>query len=101
MLPVHYKPRKISGVDKTDSKVAIVGRVVERGENSFVIEDDTGKTEIFFDSATASSVDKGKLVRVYCSVVDGRLSADIIQSMQGLDEKLFKKVEELYNKAGV
>lgn len=96
-MPERYIPRKISEISKTDSRVAVIGTVVENRENSFVLKD--GDTEVEIESD--KQIEKNKLVRVFCSVVDGKLKADIVQSLNGLDLNLFKKVEELYNKSGV
>ena len=94
---INYKPRKISEVAKNDSRVSVIGKVIEVGNNSFVLEDETKRSEVFSDMP----VEKDKLVRVYCSVVEGQLKADVVQDLTGFDFNLFKKVEELYNKAGV
>jgi len=94
---MNYKRKLISQVTKEDSRVAVIGKVLEIGNNSFVLQDDTGTTEVFSDIPA----EKDKLVRVYCSVIEGQLKADVIQDLTGFDLNLFKKVEELYNKAGV
>ena len=94
---MNYKPKRISQVTKEDSRVSVIGKVLEVGENSFVLQDDSSATEVFSDI----HAEKDKLVRVYCSVIEGQLKADVMQDLTGLDLSLFKKVEELYNKAGV
>lgn len=94
---MNYKPKRISQVTKEDSRVSVIGKVLEVGENSFVLQDDSSVAEVFSDIAA----EKDKLIRVYCSVIEGQLKADVIQDLTGFDLNLFKKVEELYNKAGV
>ena len=94
---LHYKPRKISGIEKTDSRVAVVGKVVDRTEKSFVLDDGGARAEILFEGVA----EKNKIVRVFCSIVDGKLKADITQSLNGFDLNLFNKVEELYSRAGL
>lgn len=93
----HYKPKKIAHITKTDSKIAIVGKVLDLGDNSFTIGDETGKMEIVSDNP----IEKDSLIRTFCSRVENQLVADVIQDLKGLDLNLFKKVEELYIKAGV
>ncbi len=93
----HYIPRKISEIGESDTKVVFVGTISDVKENGFVLKDDNGETEIEF----VGSPEKNKMVRVFCSVSEGKLKADIIQDMDKMDMTLFKKVEELYNKAGV
>ena len=98
MFGLYYRPRGISEINKkTDGKVAVVGKVVESRENSFVIEDGIAKVEIVFEG----KVEKNKTVRVFCSITENQLKADVIQSLDGLDLNLFKRVKELYNRAGL
>jgi len=97
MPSFHYIPKQISEVSPKDSRVSITGNVVNAGENSFVLDDGTGKIEVISDIP----VGRNKLVRVFCSVVEEKLKADIVQDVEGLDSNLFKKVKELYNSSGV
>jgi len=95
---LHYKPKNVSELNvKTDSRVAIIGKVVDIGDNTFVLEDKTGKVEIVFDGM----IENNQLVRVFCSIVEEKLKADIVQDLKNFDVELFFKVKELYNKAGV
>jgi hypothetical protein len=88
----YYKPKKISSISKNEDKISIIGKVLDTKENSFTIGDSTGKVEIFSDK----KVEKDKLVRIFCSSDKGKLNADIIQDLNGLDLNLFKKIQELY-----
>ncbi len=97
MPSFHYVQKQISEVSSKDSRVSIIGNVAAVGENSFVLDDGTGKIEILSDA----QVEKTKLVRVFCSVVEEKLKADIVQNMEGLDVNLFKKLNSLYNSSGV
>jgi hypothetical protein len=91
----NYKLKKISELNlQTDSKVALVGTVENVLENSFVLNDGK-KIEI----TAEITPEKGKKVRVFCSVFDQQLKADIIQSVN-FDEELFRKSEEFYRKYG-
>lgn len=91
----NYKTKKISELNlQTDQKVALVGTVENVMENSFVLNDGE-KIEI----ATENIPEKGKKLRVFCSVIDQQLKADIIQPIN-FDEKLFEKSEEFYRKLG-
>ncbi len=97
MSNFHYIPKQISSVDSKDSRISLVGNVVGVDENSFILDDTTGKIEILSDK----KIDKNKLVRVFCSVMEDKLKADTIQNLEGLDIDLFKKINELYIRAGV
>lgn len=91
----YYKPKKISELNlKTDMKVALIGKVENVLENSFVLNDGE-KIEI----AAENVPEKGKKLRVFCSVLDQQLKADIIQQIN-FDETLYRKYDELYKKSG-
>ena len=96
MFGPHYKPKSVSEVDpKRDSRISLLGRVVEKSEDGFVLEDESGKIKVFFEG----DVKEGSIVRAFCTILDESVKADIVQSMNGLDLKLLKEVEELYEKA--
>lgn len=96
MFALRYKPKRISEIDpKTDTRISLIGRVLESGENSFILDDESGKAEITFEG----EVEPNKIVRVFCSLTEDRLKADVVQNLEGIDLNLFKKVKELYKKA--
>jgi len=89
----NYKPKKVSELNlQTDTKISLVGTVENILENSFVLNDGE-KIEI----AAENIPEKGKKVRVFCSVLDQQLKADIVQQIN-FDEQLFRKTEEFYKK---
>ena len=99
---IHYKPRKISEIDfRNDSKVALIGRVVAVGEKTLMLEDEKGKTEVIFEKLGSEEVKPEKFYRIFCSVVEKKLQADIVQTLNSFDSNLFNKVEELYRKSRV
>jgi hypothetical protein len=97
MQAQRYIPRRVGDVNKLDSRVALVGKVVAVKGNAFDLRDEWGQVEIFSDTEQR----EGDSVRVFCTVIDGRLKADAIQSLNGLDFKLYQKVQELYRKVGL
>lgn len=106
MLPERYIPKKISQINKNDKKVSIIGKVVEMkaDSDSFIIEDDIGKIEVFFEKENSEGRDKigsGKTIRAFCTLVGEQLKLDITQDMTGADLNLLKTVDDLYSKAGV
>lgn len=93
-----YKLKKISDIDlKKDKKVSIVGKVLNVDKDYFVLSD--GKNEIKILSE--EKVESGEIIRVFCSIEENKIRADIIQRLNSLDLNLYKEVEELYNKIGV
>lgn len=118
MLPERYVPRKIAKISKTDKKVSIIGKVEEKTDDSFFLDDGSGKIEIFFEKENSeggegraqsrekneggkTKAEDGKIMRAFCSVVGDRLKLDVAQSLDSLDLNLLKTVDDLYEKAGV
>jgi hypothetical protein len=97
MRPQRYVPRKIAEIKSSDTRVSVIGRIVESGNNSITLEDESGRAEIFSEHPA----EVGKLVRVFCTAIEGRLKAEIVQSLNGFDINLFQKVQDLYRKVGI
>ncbi len=98
MPALHYKPRRISEIDwKRDSRIALIGKVLDQLENSFILDDETGRIEVFFEG----ELEKNKVIRAFCSIVESQLKADIVQSLEGFNLELFRKIEEMYKGAGL
>jgi len=94
----YYLPKKISELDlKRDRMVSILGKVLELKENGFILLDDSGKVEVISENP----VEPDSQVRVFCTLINQQLKADLIQDMKNFDAGLFYKVKELYNKSGV
>jgi hypothetical protein len=97
MIADYYRPTKISELKSNVGKVAILGKVIESSSDNFVVDDDSGKVEIASDKQVANE----KIVRVFCSVAEGKLKADVVQELAGIDMDLFNKMQELYEKVGL
>jgi hypothetical protein len=103
----HYVKRKIPEINpEVDLKVKILGFVVDKKENTIMVDDGSGKVSIFVDEASLlDSININQLIRVLGSTLpteDGfEIKADAIQDLSNLNINLYKKVEELYNKVGV
>lgn len=97
MQPQRYVPKRISELSDNDTKVAIVGNVVSSNGNMFTVEDGSGSAEIFSESP----VNTGSVSRFFCTSIDGRLKADIVQSLNGFDLILYNKIKSLGQRLGV
>ncbi len=92
-----YKLKKISEIDfNKDKKISVVGKILDVNEKFFVLSDGKNKVEILSEE----KVEIGQIVRVFCSIEENKIKADIIQNLNGLDLNLYKEVEELYSKMG-
>lgn len=107
MLPERYVPKGISEISKNDKKVSVVGKIVDVTTDSFIMDDDSGKIEVFFGDdqqtgvAGTENISPKKTIRAFCSVVGDELRLDVVQDLTGLDLNLLKTVDDLYSKAGV
>ena len=95
--------KKIGAIDKqNDSRVSILGTIIDRKENIIAVDDGSGKAEVFFEEMPDTS--KMKLVRVIGRIVPMEngfeIRGEILQDMSGLDMKLFEKVKKLEAKFG-
>jgi RNase P/RNase MRP subunit p29 len=95
------KERKISGIGPHDSRVSIVGTVVDSGENVMVVDDGTGKIDIVFESPV--QVRSGQRVRVVGKVMqaeDGpQMQGEAVQEFPEADLELWRRVGELWEKS--
>ncbi|MFH0832417.1 MAG: replication protein RepA [Candidatus Aenigmatarchaeota archaeon] len=90
-----YVQRKISEINpEKDMRIRILGKVIDKSDGLFVIDDGSGKAEIVTDE----NVELGDAIRVLARVLpleDGfELRAEIVQDMHALDMDLYKKIWE-------
>jgi len=103
----HYVKRKIPEINPdVDLKVKIMGFVVDKKDDTILLDDGSGKVRVFVDApGMMEEIDINKLIRVFGSTLpteDGfEIKADVVQDLSDLNIDLYKKVEELYNKMGV
>jgi hypothetical protein len=88
-------PRKIAEINpESDIRVRILGRILDKKDSSFILEDDSGKVEIITDEELSFNVADN--VRVFARVLpledSFELRAEIIQDMNKLDMDLYRKV---------
>ena len=87
-----YRPRKAKTIEDEDIRFCLLGKVKDVGNGFFILSDETGDIKI----SSNFIVEKGSLVRVFCSRVGDEIFADFVQKMEGLDWDLWKRVESLY-----
>jgi len=89
--------RKISEIKIGDSRIGVVGLVVDRKEGELTLDDGSGQITVFFDDpALAAGVGAGSKIRVFGTPlnVGGKheLQAEIIQKVDKLDLELYEEV---------
>lgn len=103
----HYEKRKIPEINPdADLKVKILGFVVDKKDDTIVLDDGSGKIKVFVDmSGMMGKIEINQLIRIFGSTLpteDGfEVKADAVQNLSNLNINLYKKVDELYNKVGV
>ncbi len=84
--------RQISKIDKTkDIRVRLVGKVMEKYNDSVLLGDDSGNREIKMESSVIQSLNVGETIRVFCRVTEEELNCELIQDMNNLDTDLYRK----------
>lgn len=88
--------KKISDINpEKDIRVRILGTVIDKDEGVCVIDDGSGKAEIFGDF----NCEIGDTLRVFARVLaleDGfELRSEIVQNMNSLNKELYRKVQGL------
>lgn len=92
--------RNITDIDpQRDVRVRIVGTVLEVREDSIMLDDGTGTTEVFLDIEDQDTVQDGMRIRVFGRVLptpdDFEVQGEIVQDMTDLDMDTFNEVREL------
>jgi len=90
--------KKISEIHpETDVRVRLLGTVIDSSLNSIVLDDGSGKIEIYFEDQL--NVRNGQLIRVITRIlplIDGfECKGEVIQDLQGFNLDLYKKVKEI------
>jgi len=82
---------------ETDVRVRLIGIVIDASPNSVVIDDGSGKIEIFFENEPI--VRQGQLIRVITRIlplIDGfECRGEAIQTLDGFNIDLYKKAKEI------
>jgi hypothetical protein len=82
---------------ESDVRVRLTGTVIDITPNSIVIDDGTGKVDVYFGEEP--SVRQGQYVRVITRIlpmIDGfECRGEAIQDLTGFDLKLYKKAREI------
>ena len=103
----HYVKKKIEEINpETDLKIKLLGFVVDKKDDTFILDDGSKKVKVFVDNpAIVEKMNINQLIRIFGSTLptdEGfEIKADVVQDLSNLNINLYKKVDELYNKMGV
>ena len=95
------KEKEIASIQpEMDVRLRLTGTVIDASPNSVVIDDGTGKLEIFFEKNPM--VRTGQLVRVITRIIpmiEGFESrGEAVQNLDGFNIDLYKKAKEIANR---
>jgi len=81
----------------SDVRLRLIGTVIDIGPNSIVLDDGSGKIEVYFEEQP--KVRQGQLVRVVTRIlplIDGfECKGEIMQNLEGFNLELYRKAKEL------
>ena len=90
--------KKITDIQpEFDVRVRLTGTVIDVSSNSVVIDDGSGKVDVYFEEQP--SVQSGQFIRVITRVlplIDGfECRGEAIQTLEGFNLDLYKKAKEI------
>ena len=82
---------------ESDVRVRLTGTVIDLGPNSVVLDDGSGKIEVYFEEEP--KVRNGQLIRIIARIlplIDGfECKGEVVQTLDGFNLELYKKVKEI------
>ena len=88
-----YKETSINKLED-NSKVSISGFIIEKNENSIIVDDNTGTLPIIIQTALSLNT----FVRVFGYYNNGQLQANLIQDLNQINKQLYNKVKLISNR---
>ncbi len=88
-----------------DYRVKVVGLIVDKTDDTIVIDDGNSKVRVFVDMDIMEKMEIHQFVAVFGSTIPSDrgfdLKAHAVQNLSGLDLNLYKRVDDLYKILGV
>lgn len=78
---------------KENSKVSISGFIVEKNENSIIIDDTTGNLPVIIQT----DLNLNDFVRVFGLYSNNQLQAYIIQDLNNVNKNIYNKIKSILN----
>jgi uncharacterized protein YdeI (BOF family) len=102
-----FSEKAVSEIEpEKDIRVRILGKVVDMTEDSFILDDGTGRVQVTTDPEIGMEYirvnDSAKVIgRVFASESGFELRAEAVQNASGVDVPLYKKLIELERNTGL
>jgi len=89
--------KKIEDITPEDTRVSIIGTIIDKSEGSITIDDGTGTIEVTFNDTEA--LEPGKLVRVVGKIGgEGFVIGEAVQDFSNFNLGLYKELNTLEEK---
>jgi len=88
-----YKETFINKLEN-NSKVSISGFIIEKNENSIIVDDNTGTLPIVIQTTLSLNT----FVRVFGYYNNGQLQGNLIQDLTQINKQLYNKVKLILNR---
>lgn len=93
------KEKLVSEILPNDIRVRILGTVIDKGENSIVMDDGSGRLEVVTEG---QAPEMGKMVRVVTRILPMtggfEARAECMQDMAGFDVELYRRARDVANR---
>lgn len=76
-----------------NSKVSISGFIVDKKENSIVVNDNTGNLAVIIQT----NINLNSFVRIFGYYINNELQAHLIQDLSDTNKQLYNKVKQILN----
>jgi hypothetical protein len=81
----------------SDVRIRVLGTIIDMGPNSIVLDDGSGKIEVYFEEMP--NVKQGQMVRVITRIIpliDGyECKGEVLQTLEGFNLELYKKARAM------
>lgn len=95
------KERKINEIQQDDIRVKVLGRVIDKTDNIFIIDDGSAKAEVLYDQDIIKKDFKiGDNLKLFARVLlsepsNVQLQAEAIQNINDLNLDLYRRIKEV------
>ncbi|MCJ7479095.1 MAG: OB-fold nucleic acid binding domain-containing protein [Candidatus Nanohaloarchaeota archaeon QJJ-7] len=99
-------PREVEDIQpERDARVRVLGTVLEKRDDSLVLDDGTGTVEAFVDADDLKEVKEGQRIRVFGRVLPTtdsfELQGELVQEMTDLDMDSYGQVKDEVGKGNI
>ena len=96
------KIKAIGEIDaENDIRARFLGTVIEKREDSIVVDDGTKAVEVFLDNEKVPEINVKDSLRIFGRILPSpegfEVQAEVVQNMNNINFGLYKKIREKFN----